>query len=227
MNNVLDGYCQCGCGELTNIFRGKSRKFIAGHQARGSCNSRFGVIMDSSLKEKISIVRKQQGSPWWEGRKHKVSSKKKMSDIRKIIFVGEGNPFFGRKHTEETKEKLRISATKQRASRFVLPSRPELTIHEEFNRIKVDFETEKLINDKFCADIFVQKYNLIIYVDGCYWHACPIHFPNAKKPNTDNARVPYLTKCGFNVEIIWEHDIKNNLNKVIENLCQKYNILNI
>ena len=76
----------------------------------------------------------------------------------------------------------------------------------------------------FCVDIFVPKYNLIIYIDGCYWHACPLHFPNAKKPNYDNARIPYLTKCGYNVEIIWEHDIKERLDEVIQNICLKYNI---
>jgi very-short-patch-repair endonuclease len=47
--------------------------------------------------------------------------------------------------------------------------------------------------------------------------------PTAKKPSSNNARMPYLNKCGYNVEIIWEHDIKSRLDEVIEELCQKYN----
>ena len=222
---IQDGYCQCGCGEITNVFRGKSRKFIAGHQARGSCNSRFGVIMDNELKLKISEVRKEQGTPWWKGRKHKNSSKKKMSVVRKVLFLGEGNPFYGKHHSEETKEKIREGNAAFRANNpLLLPTKPEIAIHEQLSKIGVKFETEHLINKKFCVDVFVPDYNLIIFVDGCYWHACPTHHPNNKKPNSDNARVPYLSKCGFNVEIIWEHDIKDKLDEVIEDLCYKYKI---
>lgn len=221
---IQDGYCQCGCGEFTNIWRGKPRKFIAGHQARGPCNSRFGISMDDELKKKISDARKEQGSPWWNGRKHKESSKKKMSTIRKVLFLGKGNPFYGKHHSEKTKEKLRATSAKYRSQIFILPSKPELLIHNELIKLGINFETEKLINNKFCVDVFVPDYNLIIYIDGCYWHACPIHCPNSKKPNSDNARIPYLTKCGYNIEIIWEHDIKDRLDEVIKNLCQKYNL---
>jgi G:T-mismatch repair DNA endonuclease (very short patch repair protein) len=60
----------------------------------------------------------------------------------------------------------------------------------------------------------------------CCWHACPIHFPNNKKRNNDNSRIPYLTKCGYKVEIIWEHDIMNRLEEVISSLCLKYDLKN-
>lgn len=221
---IEDGYCQCGCGEITNFWRGKFRKFIFGHQARGECNSRFGLQMDDSLKKKISNIRKDQGNPWWKGRKHKDSSKKKMSEIRKLIFLGDQNPFYGKHHSEETKEKIRIASTIQRSNIFVLPSKPEKAIHLELSALNINFETEKLINNKFCVDIFLPDYNLIIYIDGCYWHACPIHCPNAKKPNSDNARIPYLTKCGYNVEILWEHDINIDSESLIKNICMKYKI---
>jgi G:T-mismatch repair DNA endonuclease (very short patch repair protein) len=227
MSYILDGYCECGCGELTNIYRGKPRKFIAGHQARGENNSRFGIVMDDELKKKISDVRKEQGTDWWIGREHTDESKKKMSEIRKIIFLGEGNPFYGKHHTEATKELLRASSVKQRSVAPVLPTKPEKAIHTELTKLGVNFDAEHLVNNKFCVDVFVPDYNLIIYIDGCYWHACPTHFPNNKKPNYDNARIPYLTKCGYNVEIIWEHDIKERLDEVIKTICLKYNIQNL
>lgn len=226
MIDTLEGYCRCGCGELTNIFRGKPRKFIKGHRARGANNSRFGLVMDDELKEKISVARMEQGSPWWIGREHTDKSKKKMSEIRKIIFLGEGNPFYGKHHTDETKDKIRVGNSVFRSNNpLVLPTKPELAIHNELLKLNIEFESEYLINKKFCVDVFVPDFNLIIYIDGCYWHACPIHHPTAKKPQTDNARIPYLTKCGYNVEIIWEHDIKNDVERVIKNICLKYNIL--
>jgi DNA mismatch endonuclease (patch repair protein) len=225
--SIIANCCGCGCGELTTIYRGKPRKFIKGHQARGENNSRFGVVMDDELKKKISIVRKEQGTDWWIGREHTDESKKKMSEIRKVIFLGEGNPFYGKHHTEETKEILRQSSSKYRSLAPVLPTKPEKAIHTELIKLGVKFDSEHLINGKFCVDVFVPDYNLIIYIDGCYWHACPMHFPNAKKPGSDNARIPYLTKCGYNVEIIWEHDINNNLLEVMKAICLKYNIQNL
>lgn len=268
MSDILDGYCGCGCGELTNIYRGKPRKFIAGHQARGENNSRFGTVMDDDLKKKISDARKEQGSDWWIGRKHTDTSRAKMSNTRKgvavtprngvykacafcghdfyvsqsqkdtavycsincknkdyiIRFSGENNPFCGKHHTEETKDLLRAFGAKQRSMAVVLPTKPERAIHDELSKLGIAFRSEHLINGKFCVDVFVPDYNLIIYIDGCYWHACPMHFPNARKPSYDNARVPYLTKCGYSVEIIWEHDIKDHLDEVMKSICQRYNI---
>lgn len=272
MTDIEDGYCGCGCGELTTIHRKKPRKFISGHQARGSCNSRFGVVLSDEIKDKISKTRtetvKEKGCHW-TGKKHKDSSKKKMSEIKKGIattprkgnskkclfcsklfyassslgktknycnksckdfhystrFSGENNPFYGKHHSEETKEKLRKSSSKFRSMIPVLPTKPERTIHNELIKLNVSYETEFLINDKFCVDVYCKDYNLIIYIDGCYWHACEKHCPKAKKPRSDAARIPYLTKCGYNVEIIWEHDINHNLEEVIKNICQKYNII--
>jgi len=270
ISGILDGYCQCGCGELTSIYRGNPRRFIAGHQARGACNPRFGVKLTEDIKQKISTANKGkhvgENNPFY-GKHHSEESKKIMSlkgkgiaktprrgvyklcvVCDKIIYIpqskkdkiiycsnecknydyktrfsSEDNPFYGKHHSEETKEKLRKASTIQRAKQFVLPSKPEKQIHDELLKENIEFETEKLINDKFCVDIFIPKYNLIIYIDGCYWHACPIHCPNAKKPNTDNARIPYLTKCGYNVEILWEHDIKAGSERLIKNICNKYN----
>lgn len=225
MNDILDGYCGCGCGELTNIYRGKPRKFIAGHQARGANNSRFGIVLDDKLKQKISNIRKEQGTPWWEGREHTDESKKKMSEVRKIIFLGENNPFYGKHHTEESKDKIRAGNAEFRSNNpLVLPTKPEQAIHAELSKLNLNFQTEYLINQKFCVDVFIPDHNLIIFIDGCYWHACPTHYPNNKKPNSDNARVPYLTKCGYKVEILWEHDIKSNPEELIRNICLKYNI---
>ena len=32
---LSDHYCDCGCGELTTLYRGKYRRFISGHNGRG------------------------------------------------------------------------------------------------------------------------------------------------------------------------------------------------
>lgn len=126
-------------------------------------------------------------------------------------------------HTQATKEKIKYGVLAHRANnRFILPTTPERAVHSELYKYNIQFTTETLINNRFCVDIYIPIYNLIIYVDGCYWHACPSHFPMANKPKSDMTRLPYLTKCGYNIEIIWEHDINNNCETIIKAILEKY-----
>ena len=63
---------------------------------------------------------------------------------------------------------------------------------------------------------------IIIFVDGCYWHACPIHFPENKKRISDASRVNYLKAFGYHVEIIWEHDIYDDSDAIVKGIIIKY-----
>ncbi len=63
------------------------------------------------------------------------------------------------------------------------------------------------------ADIFIQP-NIIIYCDGCAWHACPIHLQRgSNKMNDDYLKAKderitsNLLANGYKVIRIWEHDI--------------------
>lgn len=267
-----DGYCFCGCGGQTTLYRKKYKRFIAGHQARGANNSRFGAVLSPEIRAKISVSNtgKHVGEKnQFFGKTHSDSSKQKMSEAKIGIaytprrgvnlqclicsefyyvpqykkniskycsikcrdiaycerYKGENNPFFGKEHSLETKETLRKSTLQSRSRGIFIPTRPEKTLHVELHKLGILFETEVVINEKFCVDVLIPNHKLIIYVDGCYWHACPIHCPTARKYRSDNARIPYLTKCGYNVEIIWEHDIKSKaFPSIIVELCKKYNI---
>ena len=50
----------------------------------------------------------------------------------------------------------------------------------------------------------------LVEVLGCYYHACPIHFPNAPVgPKTSQAfRESVYRACGYEVKFLWEHEIK-------------------
>ena len=260
---MLDGTCGCGCGGATTIYRGKWRRFVAGHHARGSNNGRFGKPTTDETRRKIAdaniLAVKEGRHPTAKGGwYHSEEAKEKMRSAHKrpgyprpsrrgvthtcllcgkpyyrpkyvtktkycsrrcsgvVNCSGVKNPFYGKRHTEETKAKISTLSILQRASTFVLPSAPEKLIHEELRHRGVRFETEYAIAGKFCVDIYVPDLTLIIYVDGCYWHACPTHFPNAKRPRTDNARIPYLTKCGYKVILLWEHEINKNVSECVE-----------
>lgn len=68
--------CKCGCGEIPK----PGNLYVCYHHIRGPNNPFYG-------------------------KKHSVSSKKKISDSRKGKYFGENNPFYGKKHSEETRLK--------------------------------------------------------------------------------------------------------------------------
>jgi len=70
------------------------------------------------------------------------------------------------------------------------------------------------------VDIAFPSKKLAIFVDGCFWHSCPIHghkpktnkaywLPKLKKNRLrDNAATKRLNGDGWKVIRIWEHDIR-------------------
>lgn len=99
----------------------------------------------------------------------------------------------------------------------MLPTLPEKLVHEALRRRGVEFFTEHVIG-RFCVDVLLPLQKTVIFIDGCYWHACPTHFPERKAHGRDKARIPYLLKCGYRTIILWEHAIKENVDAVLEEL---------
>lgn len=72
-------------------------------------------------------------------------------------------------------------------------------------------------------DLFFPRAKIAVFVDGCFWHGCPIH-GTMSKTNTDfwrakiarNRERDYevdakLSELGWNSIRIWEHEIKESL----------------
>lgn len=79
-------------------------------------------------------------------------------------------------------------------------------------------------------DISIKKYRVVIFIDSCFWHQCPIH-GNMPKSNTDywtkklernisrDKEVDeYYKKNNWNIKRIWEHEVKADLEKVVEEI---------
>lgn len=76
-------------------------------------------------------------------------------------------------------------------------------------------------------DISIKKYKIVIFVDSCFWHGCPIH-SNMPKTNTDYWRKKlerninrdlevnkYYELKNWNVLRIWEHQLKKEFTETI------------
>ena len=98
-------------------------------------------------------------------------------------------------------------------------SKPERIVREFLEENLIDYKQEHQIelNSKWYFDFHVVNTNLLIEVQGDYWHCNPKIF---KKPlnefqqwskRRDFAKMDYAKRFGFVVAWIWEDDIKNNL----------------
>jgi len=81
-------------------------------------------------------------------------------------------------------------------------------------------------------DISIKKYKIVIFIDSCFWHQCPIHgnMPKTnleywekklkRNQNRDNEVDAYYMKNGWHLKRVWEHEVKNDLDSVIEKLTK-------
>jgi len=98
------------------------------------------------------------------------------------------------------------------------------------------------INNKLLGrpDLYFSKEKIVVFVDGCFWHKCPSCYIEPKsnaqywirkiKGNLqrDKALNIKLKKAGYYVIRLWEHDLKENMDKgitritnVIAKRCQQ------
>jgi DNA mismatch endonuclease, patch repair protein len=83
---------------------------------------------------------------------------------------------------------------------------------------------------KGSPDFISRKQRVAIFLHGCFWHGCAEHcripisnkeywvqkFKKNKKNDRENSNI--LKKKGYQVVIIWEHDVKKNLKELVKNI---------
>jgi DNA mismatch endonuclease, patch repair protein len=79
-------------------------------------------------------------------------------------------------------------------------------------------------------DIAIKKYKIAVFIDSCFWHGCPLHgnMPKSNigywkrklernKERDKEVNMHYAEK-NWHVLRIWEHEIKKDLNQVVEKI---------
>lgn len=84
-------------------------------------------------------------------------------------------------------------------------------------------------------DIVFKTNKLAVFVDGCFWHGCPLHYvrPRSRaefwadklRANTarDQVQTLRLIEDGWMVLRFWEHEIKSGLEQVVALVLNAYN----
>ncbi|HUV02481.1 MAG TPA: very short patch repair endonuclease [Desulfobacteria bacterium] len=89
-------------------------------------------------------------------------------------------------------------------------------LHKKGLRFRIDVKPIKELNRK--ADVVFRSAKVAVFVDGCFWHGCPIHGTQAKanaefweqkikqnqERDTDTTR--QLKAAGWRVIRVWEHE---------------------
>lgn len=86
-------------------------------------------------------------------------------------------------------------------------------------------------------DIVFTKKKVAIFINGCYWHGCEVCGWKPPKHNTeywinkinknrsrDLEKVDALSVLGYTIVVIWEHEIKRNIDDVVSRIISILNV---
>lgn len=103
------------------------------------------------------------------------------------------------------------------------------TLHRLGLRYSIDAKPVKQLNRR--ADILFRPLKVAVFIDGCFWHGCPIHGTQAKSnaefwrskikrnQERDADTTKQLEDAGWKVIRVWEHE------NPIESAEEIYNII--
>jgi very-short-patch-repair endonuclease len=114
---------------------------------------------------------------------------------------------------------LRIKALTS-GKAIATPNKLEKLVYDRLDAFSVDYQKQVALFNKFVVDIFFPQQKLVLEIFGRYWHE------NPKIMMKDRSKKQYLIKCGYNVEEIWDYEIKQNgVDSVLHNVLEKYSLI--
>jgi DNA mismatch endonuclease (patch repair protein) len=117
---------------------------------------------------------------------------------------------------EPLDDSIRRRMQHQRRRDTLLEVRIRKALHSAGFRFRVDYRPEKTLRCR--GDIVFTRRKVIVFIDGCFWHGCPIHATapanNAewwRKKLDDNIErdrrnALALEALGWTVLRVWEHE---------------------
>ncbi len=112
---------------------------------------------------------------------------------------------------------------------------PEIAVRSHLHRSGLRFRKDFLIrleDRRVKPDIVFRRERLAVFVDGCFWHNCPMHGRSPGGNNADYWRVKLernrlrdesqtraLIEAGWTVVRVWEHEaVESSCDLIIETL---------
>jgi very-short-patch-repair endonuclease len=243
--NGIQPTCKCGCGELMkyNATLADFPTYNKKHLKTILKDKTFEEIWGDPKSEKrvkaISDARKQKfSSGEYDHVIKAVKENRKDPELGNKISKGaKGKPKpkpegfgIGRVQSEKTREKMSASAI-QRIIKTGKVKRSMLEIRFEtfLETLDINFKHSYHINTKkhhFIFDFYLPKYNVLIEVDGDFWHCNPNTHPSpvckTQEINIENDKLKdqWALDNGYKLLRFWEDDINNNIKQVKQTLLE-------
>ncbi len=232
-------YTERTCKRCNQIIKTKSKDKVI------CCRNHYKKINNDILCKPCSLeLQKGNGNPFY-GKKHNEETIKKISKSRKGKGTGDSNsmanPEWRKKASENLKKRWdsgelentrkimseHLKNTRRKGKlKSVIVSKKEKEIVKFLRKLGLYVIPSFRVDTKIC-DVFIPSLNLIIEYNGDYWHCNPKKYEsdyyNQKKGmtaqqiwNQDKMKVDLINEYGYNLEVIWESDLKHNNQKLLE-----------
>lgn len=241
--NGIKPTCKCGCGQETR-YEGKLKDFcqwIHGHQAK--VKGHFGDPKNPKRVEKIISTRKQKFNSGEydhiikavkENRKDPELGAKISKGAKGIAKPKPENFGIGRIQSETTRQKMSESAIE----RIIIndqnhSSKLEDKFCEILDNLNIKYQQFFYAKSiKAFYDFYLPDFNLIIEVDGDFWHcnpntkySIPVYETQIKNLKRDQEKNKWASDNNYKLLRFWEYDINNNASQITETLKKELNLL--
>ncbi|MBA2725193.1 MAG: hypothetical protein H0U53_04315 [Actinobacteria bacterium] len=89
------------------------------------------------------------------------------------------------------------------------PSGLEISVRSVLDVMGIEWECDKKVSG-FFPDLYLPEYNLLLEVNGCYWHCCVGCFPHhpdaGRMLKRDRIKIGTYRKAGYICLVIVEHE---------------------
>lgn len=208
------------CGKEINVSKLSTQRFCSIECQGKWQSSQINELNPRSKKEKIQCD--YCGEYFWE-KQYKIKDFKNHFCCKECRQNWYSEVF---SQDESYKEKCRIRGAfllSQRSNKNdKINSKPQLIANSLLDKLHIEYEREKQFL-YYSVDNYLIKYNLIIEIQGDYWHCNPIKYKNQISEiqsgviRKDKAKHTYIKKeYGIDILYLWENDLYNN-----PDLCQE------
>ena len=229
--------CGCGCGQKTRYEPSQLDfcRFIKGHQSR--LEGHWGDLKSEKRVKAISQTRKNKfASGEYNYIKDSIKEARKDPKLGEKISKGAKGVAkpkpkgfgVGRKHSQETKNKMRDTAIENILKQGkVKRSQLEYKFETLLDLLEIKYTHSFYIPSiKKIYDFYLLDYNILIEIDGDFWHCNPIKFPTptckTQEINiiNDEFKNNWAQENGYKLLRFWEDDINNNIKLVKQILLE-------
>lgn len=221
--------CGCGCGDRV---RTPLKTFLHGHHRK--LTQRKCKVCGIGYKSSSNLSPKWDGcAKCWSSRPVcacgcglRVSTPMAMyisghaQGDMKNLRVAQGHAEQSRKilgHTVSVSTRAKMSFNHGKMS--WKQTKPEALLMKELDPSVWSYTgtTKQLPGTPISADFLCAQHKIIVQVDGCYWHECPLHGSGKfmQKRVTDAALTRFAESKGWTVLRFWEHEIKDDVATVV------------